>query len=174
MQISNILYGRWTHYIYKLNKCISLFLHNNNISMTKLVEKHSRRKKHATQKFSIDTIMFHLQIASTNASATTFCRLFCSGTFWRPKKVADLLASFWCLFDILLEDKKRFATFCRPFPEKRTAKSQRSNFGRQMVALEKRRQKVVALAFSFTILALHFLSTNHPMLAANQRKKEVC
>ena len=78
------------------------------------------------------------QILKVNASATTFCRLFCSGTFWRPKKVADLLASFWCLFDILLEDKKRFATF-----------------GRQKVAVEKRRQKVVALAFSFSTPNYH-------------------
>ena len=88
------------------------------------------------------------RVLKVNASATTFCRLFCSGTFWRPKKVADLLASFWCLYGILLEDKKRFATFCCPFPEKRTAKSCRGNFGRQKVAEEKRRQKVVALAFS--------------------------
>ena len=89
-------------------------------------------------------------VLKVNASAATFCRLFCSGTFWRPKKVADLLASFWCLFDILLEDKKGFATFCRPFPEKRTAKSRQGNFGRQKVAVEKRRQKVVALAFSLS------------------------
>ena len=104
-------------------------------------------------------------LLKVNASATTFCRLFCSGTFWRPKKVADLLASFWCLFGILLEDKKRFATFCRPFPEKRTAKSRQGNFGRQKVAVEKRRQKVVALAFSlskkfFRALLVHLDSEN--------------
>ena len=70
-----------------------------------------------------------------------FADFFCSETFWHPKKDADLLASFWCLFDILLEDKKRLATFFRPFPEKRTAKSCRANFGRQKVAVEKKTAK---------------------------------
>ena len=57
-------------------------------------------------------------VLKVNASAATFCRLFCSGTFWRPKKVADLLASFWCLFDILLEDKKDSRLFAVLFQKK--------------------------------------------------------
>ena len=57
-------------------------------------------------------------------------------TFWRPKKVVDQSedkissATFWCLFGILLEDKKSYMTFCCPFLSfgrqkvtKRTAKS---------------------------------------------------
>ena len=58
-----------------------------------------------------------------------FAVLFAYVTFWRPKKVVDQLedkirlATFWCLFVILLEDKKSCMTFCRPF----------FSFGRQKV-----------------------------------------
>ena len=73
-----------------------------------------------------------------------FAVLFAYLTFWRPKKVVDQLedkirlATFWCLFVILLEDKKSCMTFCRPFfsfgrqkVTKRTAKSRSAFFGLQ-------------------------------------------
>ena len=112
-----------------------------------------------------------------------FAVLFAYVTFWRPKKVVDQLedkirlATFWCLFVILLEDKNSCMTFCRPFfsfgrqkVTKRTTKSHTtffvSQFGQQPKKRQQKvaeaildgkkspwgkgRQKVVALAFTFS------------------------
>ena len=64
-------------------------------------------------------------------------------------------ATFWCLFGILLEDKKSCMTFCRPFfsfgrqkVTKRTAKSRAAFFCPPIwSATKKRQQKVKPRSF---------------------------
>ena len=92
-----------------------------------------------------------------NASATTFCRLFSTATFWRPKlarrlfavlfsgkgrqKVANLFLSSKRMSKRHQKDAKRSATF----------------FGRQKVPEQKSRQKVVALAFTLRYSPFYWL-----------------
>ena len=86
-----------------------------------------------------------------------FAVLFAYVTFWRPKKVVDQLedkirlATFWCLFVILLEDKKSCKTFCRPCfsfgrqkVTKRTTKSCTTFFCPPIWSATKKRQQKVA------------------------------
>ena len=86
-----------------------------------------------------------------------FVVLFAYVTFWRPKKVVDQLedkislATFWCLFGILLEDKKSCMTFCRPFfsfgrqkVTKRTTKSRTIFLVSPIWSATKKRQQKVA------------------------------
>ena len=76
-------------------------------------------------------------------------RLFADFFAREPFGVQKRLLTFWHLFGVFL------ASFCRS-KKVRTSKSRRGNFGRQKVAVEKRQQKVLALAFSFIKMTLYF------------------
>ena len=67
-------------------------------------------------------------VLKVNASATTFCRLFCSGTFWRPKKgcwpFGIFLVSFWHPFG----GQKEVRDFLLSFSRKKDGKKSPRQF----------------------------------------------
>ena len=98
--------------------------------------------------FRLET-SFMQQLLKVNASATTFCRLFSTATFWRPKLA-------WRLFAVFFSGKGRQKVTNLFLSSKRMSKRHQKDakrsatfFGRQKVPEQKSRQKVVALAFSF-------------------------